>query len=593
MRPRSITITAAAVTLSLAAPGVAGAAFTSAINAGTQTVTLNGDAAADTLTFAAAGGLLQHDQVGGGFNSAFDFDTTAAGDQTVPADGTFALTANGGDDNDTITVGAVGVRVASLDGGAGNDTLTGSAVGDLIRGGAGTDTLNAGDGDDRLIGDTGPDQHFGEAGNDTMIWNNGDGSDVNDGGAGADTQEVNGAQDGDVFTINPGAEAGRVLFARENLVPFTIDHLAERLTVNGLGGADTITGAAGIAGRSLPTFDGGPGTDAITGTDAPDLLLGGEGADALAGGAQDDRVIGNRGGDTMAGGDGDDTLVWNNGDGNDIADGDAGYDVVEVNGNPAGDDVFAVTPVGARARFERTNVGPFNIDIGAEVLDLNALGGNDALTVADNSPILIDADGGAGADTLTGANGNDSLLGGSGNDSLTGGTGVDVLDGAEGDDALAARDGVSDLLRGGAGTDSGVADATTVDHADSVESLDATPPAVAPAINPAAIRIGALRRNGRLRVTVSCPAGGAGCKGTLEVFTRRPVRIKGARVIARLGSARYDLEAGASRTLSVKLVKRAERLADRRRRLRVRVMARNENGATSARNKTVKVPRKK
>jgi Ca2+-binding RTX toxin-like protein len=77
-------------------------------------------------------------------------------------------------------------------------------------------------------------------------------------------------------------------------------------------------------------------------TSTPSLLLGGEGNDVLAGGGGDDRIVGDRGADTMNGGAGDDTLVWNNGDGTDVINGDTGRDDVEVNGAPAGGDVFRV-----------------------------------------------------------------------------------------------------------------------------------------------------------------------------------------------------------------------------------------------------------
>src|SRR4029453_13237927 len=62
---------------------------------------------------------------------------------------------------------------------------------------------------------------------------------------------------GDIFTAAPNA--GRVLFTRTNLVPFTVDFSAERLTVNGLGGDDTFNGAAGLAPLTPPRPNGGPG----------------------------------------------------------------------------------------------------------------------------------------------------------------------------------------------------------------------------------------------------------------------------------------------------------------------------------------------
>jgi Ca2+-binding RTX toxin-like protein len=101
-----------------------------------------------------------------GFNSDVDFDSVAAGDQTLPD--TAGLTINGND---------------------GDDQITGGPGDDIINGGNGVDTIDGGDGDDRITGgdggsDAAREQILGGNGNDVMIWNNGDDSDLNDGGAG-------------------------------------------------------------------------------------------------------------------------------------------------------------------------------------------------------------------------------------------------------------------------------------------------------------------------------------------------------------------------------------------------------------------------
>src|SRR4029453_13485521 len=145
---------------------------------------------------------------------------------------------------------------------------------------------------------------------------------------------------GDIFTAAPNA--GRVLFTRSNLVPFTVDFSAERLTVNGLGGDDTFNGAAGLAPLTLLSLNGGFGDDSLSGGDGPDLISGGDGNDKLDGGGGDDRVVGDRGGDRPSGRDGDGALGWNNGDGSDPADGNAGFDHVEINGSPTAGDAFTV-----------------------------------------------------------------------------------------------------------------------------------------------------------------------------------------------------------------------------------------------------------
>ena len=72
-------------------------------------------------------------------------------------------------------------------------------------------------------------------------------------------------------------------------------------------------------------------------------------------------------------------MVWNNGDGTDSNDGDGGNDEVVVNGAPTQNDMFTAAP-GAepgRVLFERTNLNTFSIDLSAERLTVNGLGGND------------------------------------------------------------------------------------------------------------------------------------------------------------------------------------------------------------------------
>jgi Ca2+-binding RTX toxin-like protein len=309
-----------------------------------------------------------------------------------------------------------------------------------------------------------------------LVWNNGDNNDVMDGDAGADEVEINGAPTtGDVFTAAPNA--GRVLFTRTNLVPFTVDVSAERLTVNGLGGDDTFNGAAGLAPLTLLALNGGTGDDSLSGGYGPDLITGGDGNDKLDGGGGNDRVVGDRGTDTLRGGDGNDVLVWNNGDGSDVSDGDAGFDQVEINGSPTAGDVFTTMPnvvnVG-RVLFYRTNLVPFTVDFTAEALTVNSGGGDDQLTVSPGLPgLLVTADGGSDNDTLTGAEEADSLVGGDGNDTLTGGLGSDLLDGQAGNDSLFSRDGHGDLVRGGTGNDSARTDVLKIDIVDGVETLDA------------------------------------------------------------------------------------------------------------------------
>ena len=100
----------------------------------------------------------------------------------------------------------------------------------------------------------------GGNGNDVLVWNNGDGSDTMDGDAGNDEIEVNGVgQRRRRVRRSARAPAARTTFERVNLGTFTLDTLAERMTVSGLGGDDKATGAAGLAGRILLTLNGNAG----------------------------------------------------------------------------------------------------------------------------------------------------------------------------------------------------------------------------------------------------------------------------------------------------------------------------------------------
>ena len=564
---KTAALIAAIAASALAAPSGAGAAVTQTVNADTLTVT--SDQAADTITLAAAGGVL----------------TVNGQATTLAADRNAKIVVNAGDGADTVTASALAAAdysTLTLNGGDGDDLLTG---------GSGNDDLRGDGGNDRVIGFRGTDDHEGGNGNDVLVWNNGDGTDVMDGDAGADEVEINGAPTaGDINTAVPNA--GRVMFNRTNLVPFAVDFSAERLTVNGLGGDDTFNGAAGLAALTLVSLDGGTGDDSLTGGDGPDVITGGDGNDKLNGDGGDDRVVGDRGTDTLLGGDGNDTLVWNNGDGSDVSNGDAGFDVVEINGSPAAGDVFTVRPNGARAAIDRTNLVPFIVDFTAEALTVNGEGGDDQLTVSPGLPaLLVTADGGSGNDSLTGAEEADSLVGGAANDTLNGGGGSDLLDGQDGDDRLLARDGKGDLVRGGTGNDSAQTDALTVDAVDGVETIDATAPppdADTKALLPILGKIQVVRSNGHLaRVPLSCPAAETGgCRTTVTLTTARTIRVRRVRAALVLGSGSLSLRGGQRRTLSIRLVAGVGGLA-RKGKLSTRVQIATRDAAGNAASRRV------
>jgi Ca2+-binding RTX toxin-like protein len=603
-RIRTMTAAVAiAAAAALAGPSVVSADTTSAFNAVTRTATITGDGDSDKLVISDQGGLLKQALNDGAAQNILD-DLG----QPLPADRSVNLVVNAGAGDDQVQIATNLLQSATVDGGAGLDAITGSDNDDVLRGGTENDTIAGGDGDDRLIGDPGADDLNGGNGNDTLVWNNGDGSDTMDGeGGGGDEVEVNGAAGPrDVFTVKPNGT--RVRFDRVNLVPFNLDIDAERITVNGLQGDDQVTGDAGLAPLIAMTLNGGQGADTLTGGDGNDLITGGDDGDTLTGGAGNDRIVGDRGGDTVAGGDGDDTLVWNNGDGSDTMDGENGLDRIEVNGAAGQGDAFTIAPNAARARFQRTNLVPFTLDIGsAEALDARGAGGDDTFAAQPGTGALmaVTADGGTGNDALTGAEEADTFFGGAGNDTLDGGPGPDLLDGQDGDDTLRSRDGQSDLVRGGAGTDSGVLDALGTDVWDSIENVDApvvvAPPA--PDTKGTAVRVGTstagvrIRRNGRAstKLAVSCPAAEAGgCNGTLQLFSAKAIRIGSHKVIVRLGGASYNLRSGEAKTLTVNLPKGVRKLAKKRSiAARAETLTRDAAGNTAAGSKalTLRLPR--
>jgi Ca2+-binding RTX toxin-like protein len=84
--------------------------------------------------------------------------------------------------------------------------------------------------------------------------------------------------------------------------------------------------------------------------------------------------------------------------------------------------------------------------------EVNAGGGNDAITISPKVTVPATLRGGPGNDRLRGGGGNDKLIGGSGDDKLIGEGGEDWLYGGPGDDSLYGGPG-SDKLVGGPGDD--------------------------------------------------------------------------------------------------------------------------------------------
>ena len=372
---------------------------------------------------------------------------------------TTRIFAFGLDGNDQISLNEVnGAMPESIMlGGSGDDLLVGGSNADTLIGASGNDTLRGQDSDDRLfggtdndvlLGDAGNDQVNGDDGDDLMVVNNGDGSDRLEGGEGNDFVQVNGSNSaGDDFSVDPNGD--RVRFQRNNLGLFTVDiGTTENLDVNGQGGSDIISGSVGLSDLIALDLDGGEGND---------LIIGGDGIDVLRGGAGNDTLLGKRANDIVLGEAGDDLMIVNHGDGSDLLEGGTNRDTVQVNGSDAAGDDFSINPNGQRVRFQRNNLGLFQLDIGTtENLDVNGQGGDDVIagTPGLDGFIALDIDGGEGNDLLIGSDGDDVIRGGAGNDSLLGKGGNDIVLGEEGDDLMIVDHGDgSDFLEGGADVD--------------------------------------------------------------------------------------------------------------------------------------------
>lgn len=189
------------------------------------------------------------------------------------------------------------------------------------------------------------------------------------------------------------------------------------------------------------------------------LILGTDENDTLDGGLGDDTIIGNKGNDLKIGGNGDDRLIWNDGDGSDTMEGDAGYDVTEVNGAIEDGDNFELRANGERTEFERLNLGNFVLNVdNVEQFEINGLGGDDSLTVKDLTGTDVQSvifNGGDGNDYLDGSQTFTDIIasGGAGNDNLIAGYGNDLLSGEDGDDTLTGGAGADTFVLGFDGID--------------------------------------------------------------------------------------------------------------------------------------------
>jgi Ca2+-binding RTX toxin-like protein len=368
---------------------------------GVETLTISIDGVTQNLTTAIANGTVT-------FNGAGLYQINGAGQIVRIGGGATSTTAG------TLTIN---VPFTSLSlAGTGDTTSPGiwyeyyvnTQPNNAAAATGGNDVLSGGDGNDVLFGGNGQDDLYGDAGNDSL--SGGDGADTLNGGLGADT--LDGGADADILY---GGDSNDSLIGGD--------------------GVDTLFGGSGA-----DWLDGGIGNDVLNGEAGNDTLVGGLGNDQIFGGTENDVVqfANGWGSDTAQGGE-------NTGDFDQLD-----FGVVTTNltvtftGSEAGTATDGTNTV-AFTEFERITLGS-----GADLL-------NGAAAAS-----MIQAEGGAGNDTLIGGSGNDSLYGGdgadsvsggAGNDSLFGDAGHDTLQGGVGNDSLFGGGG-NDLLIGGAGADS-------------------------------------------------------------------------------------------------------------------------------------------
>ena len=223
------------------------------------------------------------------------------------------------------------------------------------------------------------------------------------------------------------------------------------------GDAHAISVAMGN-GRDSVRIDDGNGTftdsipTSISGGNGNDSLNGGQGVELFRGGNGDDTVDGGRGNDHADLGRGDDAFIWDPGEGSDSIEGESGSDTMVFNGANGNEDV-TMTANGGRLTFFR-QPGSVTMDTaGVEVVDFNALGGLDNVTVNDL----------AGTDVVRTNLDLAGALGGSASDRSLDNV---VVNGTVGDDQIRI-DG------NGSGADvTGLATAVSITHADPSDPSD-------------------------------------------------------------------------------------------------------------------------
>jgi Ca2+-binding RTX toxin-like protein len=335
----------------------------------TERTTLNGGPGADTLIGGRFGETLN------GFIGADTVEGNPGADTAVLGAGADLFVWDPGDGNDVVQGGSE-LDTLRFNGSAAAEVFTASAVGSELRlsRNVGPVLMRAQDVETLALNALG--------GADSVTVNDLDATDVTAlnldlaagglGDAAADSVVVNGTAGADVVQVAAVSSTVEVNGLDPQVNVNGSEAANDRVTVNGLGGNDTLSGTS-LAALMQLTLDGG---------DANDTLNGGNGADFLLGGNGNDTIDGNGGNDTALMGAGNDTFVWDPGDGSDIVEGQSDSDTLLFNGS-AGAEIFTASSNGGRMLFTR-NVGNIVMDVDdVETLTVNALGGTDTATVND------------------------------------------------------------------------------------------------------------------------------------------------------------------------------------------------------------------
>lgn len=292
------------------------------------------------------------------------------------------LTFYGGDNNDTLDLGAAKGGAVTFYGGANTDTADFSG-----RTAAITCTIGAASCGESSEGDllqTDVEVLSGGAGNDTLACDSATACTLN-GNAGNDV--LTGSHDSD--TINGGLGTDTLSYAAWTYgVTVNLPQVGATSSGNGSGSDggvadnDTIGGIENVIGSTV--------------------------ADTIQGNDQDNVITGGAGNDTLKGGEGSDTFVMadtKGNCGNDTIDGEGGVDTVDYHLRSAAVTVVLTAAVASTGNGDQT-----------------ATAENDSLVNVEN--VL----GGAGNDTITGDANANYLEGGAGDDTISSGLGADVID---------------------------------------------------------------------------------------------------------------------------------------------------------------------